>query len=143
MSQKYDSWKMNTSFMTGFRCRTSKAQKPINSVREIASQLFRSQFVRVLMRFAVLIALAFVLSSTAFGANPAEELAKMGHPGGLDPKGNSWESIHQSVLQFGHPDFILRLFLSLVLAVACAWVIAWHPRRASLFDPLSDLEERK
>src|SRR5262249_14941807 len=30
-----------------------------------------------------------------------------------------------------------------LLAVGCAWVIAWHPRRASLVDPLADLEERK
>ena len=84
------------------------------------------------------------LCSAAFGANPAEELAKMGrNPEHLDPKGNSWDSIQQSIEQFGHPDFIFRLFLSLVLAVGCAWVIAWHPRRASLMDPLADLEERK
>ena len=38
---------------------------------------------------------------------------------------------------------MLRLFLSLSLAVGCAWVIAWHPRRSSLLDPLTDLEERK
>ena len=84
-----------------------------------------------------------VLSSVAFGANPAEELAKAGATGGVDPKGNSWESIQRSVLQFGHPDFILRLLLSLVLAVGCAVAIAWHPRRASLRDPLRDFEERK
>ena len=63
--------------------------------------------------------------------------------GGIDPKGNSWVSIQQSVEQFGHPEFILRLFLSLSLAVGCAYAIAWHPRRASLADPLADLEERK
>jgi len=91
----------------------------------------------------IVIAFLVALSSTAFGANPAEELAKMGHTGGIDPKGNSWVSIQQSVEQFGHPDFIFRLFLSLILAVGCAWVIAWHPRRASLADPLADLEERK
>src|SRR5437588_3522980 len=98
-----------------------------------------------LRRIAVgaVIALVSVLSSSTFGANPAEELAKMGHTGGIDPKGNSWVSIQQSVEQFGHPDFIFRLFLSLILAVGCAWVIAWHPRRASLADPLADLEERK
>ena len=89
------------------------------------------------------IAVITVLSSAAFGANPAAELAKAGNTGGVDPKGNSWVSIQQSIEQFGHPDFILRLFLSLALAVGCAWVIAWHPRRASLHDPLSDLEERK
>ena len=91
----------------------------------------------------VVIALINALSASAWGANPAEELAKAGATGGIDPKGNSWVSIQQSVEQFGHPDFILRLFLSLALAVGCAWVIAWHPRRASLHDPLSDLEERK
>jgi hypothetical protein len=89
------------------------------------------------------IALVFVLSSTAFGANPAEEMAKAGATGGIDPKGNSWMSIQQSIEQFAHPEFILRLFLSLSLAVACACAIAWHPRRAALKDPLSDFEERK
>ena len=89
------------------------------------------------------IALMGVLSSAALGANPAEEMAKLGTPGGMDPKGNSWVSIQNSIQQFGHPEFILRLFLSLSLAVACAWAIAWHPRRSSLMNPLSDLEERK
>src|SRR3989454_11738961 len=92
---------------------------------------------------AAVIGLGSVLSSAAFGANPAEELAKSGSTGGIDPKGNSWVSIQQSVEQFGHPEFILRLFLSLGLAVACAWAIAWHPRRSSLANPLADLEERK
>jgi len=89
------------------------------------------------------IALLSVLSSAAFAANPAEEMAKSGATGGIDPKGDSWVSIQQSIQQFGHPEFILRLFLSLSLAVGCAWAIAWHPRRASLADPLADLEERK
>jgi hypothetical protein len=90
------------------------------------------------------IGLVSALSSSALGANPAEEMAKMGATNsGMDPKGNSWVSIQQSVEQFGHPEFILRLFLSLSLAVGCAYAIAWHPRRASLADPLADLEERK
>src|SRR5881392_1877473 len=92
---------------------------------------------------AAVVGLVSMLASTGLGANPAEELAKAGSTGGIDPKGNSWVSIQESVEQFGHPDFILRLFLSLALAVGCAWVIAWHPRRASLHDPLADLEERK
>ena len=83
------------------------------------------------------------LSSAAFGANPAEEMAKAGATGGIDPKGNSWLSIEKSVEQFAHPSFILRLFLSLRLAVGCAFAIAWHPRRATLRDPLRDFEERK
>src|SRR5438094_1477716 len=88
----------------------------------------------------VVIAFVSVLSSAALGANPAEEMAKVGT---TDPKGDSGLSIQNSIEQFGHPEFILRLFLSLGLAVACAWVIAWHPRRSSLNSPLSDLEERK
>jgi len=84
-----------------------------------------------------------VFPSLALAANPAEQIAKLGNTGGADPKGNSWVSIQQSVEQFAHPSFILRLFLSLTLALGCAWVIAWHPRRPSLVDPLADLEERK
>ena len=102
-------------------------------------------FVRALRAIAVVavIALVCVLSSAAFGANPAEEMAKAGATGGIDPKGNSWVSIEKSLEQFAHPSFILRLFLSLTLAVGCAYAIAWHPRRASLRDPLRDFEERK
>src|SRR5438093_10978041 len=87
-----------------------------------------------------LIAIVSMLSQAALCANPAEEMAKVGT---TDPKGNSWMSIQNSIEQFGHPEFILRLFLSLGLAVACAWAIAWHPRRSSLANPLADLEERK
>jgi hypothetical protein len=95
---------------------------------------------------AIIIFIVFLgfVCSAVFGANPAEELAKMGrNPEHLDPKGNSWASIQESIEQFGHPDFIFRRLISLLLAVGCAWVIAWHPRRASLIDPLADLEERK
>src|SRR5438093_3752669 len=99
---------------------------------------------KLLVQWAIcavaIIALVGVLSSAALGANPAEEMAKVGT---TDPKGNSWLSIQNSIEQFGHPEFILRLFLSLGLAVGCAWVIAWHPRRSSLANPLADLEERK
>jgi hypothetical protein len=97
---------------------------------------------RALRAIAVVavIALVCVLSSAAFGANPAEEMAKAGAGGGIDPKGNSWLSIEKSVEQFAHPSFILRLFLSLSLAVGCAFAIAWHPRRATLRDPLRDCD---
>src|SRR5213080_1875111 len=106
---------------------------------------FNRHFGRALRTAGVVVVIAFlsVLSSAGLGANPAEELAKAGSTGGIDPKGNSWVSIEKSVEQFGHPEFILRLFLSLSLAVGCAYAIAWHPRRASLADPLADLEERK
>ena len=47
---------------------------------------------RALRAIAVvaIIAIVSVLSSTAFGANPAQEMAKAGATGGIDPKGNSW-----------------------------------------------------
>jgi hypothetical protein len=100
---------------------------------------------RVLRAIAVVAVFALVIlsSSAVFGANPADEMAKARATGGIDPKGNSWLSIQKSIEQFAHPSFILRLFLSLSLAVACAFAIAWHPRRASLRDPLRDFEERK
>jgi hypothetical protein len=85
-----------------------------------------------------------VLPQIAFGANPAEEMAKHDTAigGGIDPQGDSWLSIQHSLEQFRHPEFVLRLFLSLALAVACAWVVAWHPRSARI-QSLSNLEERK
>ena len=97
------------------------------------------------LRAIAIIAVAALVSaiSTAWAANPAEKMEKAGAAGGIDPKGNSWLSIEQSIEQFAHPSFILRLFLSLTLAVGCAFSIAWHPRRASLRDPLRDFEERK
>src|SRR5215475_405770 len=98
---------------------------------------------RRIFAFLAVVGLVTVLSAAAFGANPAEEMAKAGATGGIDPKGDSWTSIGQSLEQFAHPSFILRLFLSLTLAVGCAIAIAWHPRRASLRDPLADFEERK
>src|SRR2546423_10326679 len=100
----------------------------------------RNLLVRSAVGALAVIALVSVLSSAALGANPAEEMAKVGT---TDPKGNSWLSIQNSIEQFGHPEFILRLFVSLSLAVGCAWAIAWHPRRSSLANPLADLEERK
>jgi MFS family permease len=97
------------------------------------------------LRSIAIIAVAGLVSaiSTAWAANPVEKMEKAGTAGGIDPKGNSWLSIEQSIEQFAHPSFILRLFLSLTLAVGCAFAIAWHPRRASLRDPLRDFEERK
>jgi len=102
--------------------------------------------VRRALRAASIIAVTVFVgfsSFAAFGANPAEKMEKASAGGGVDPKGNSWLSIEKSIEQFAHPSFILRLFLSLSLAVGCAYAIAWHPRRASLRDPLRDFEERK
>ena len=105
-----------------------------------------SLYIRRTLRMAgtlVVIAALGISCATAFAANPAEKMEKANAGGGIDPKGNSWLSIEKSVEQFAHPSFILRLFLSLTLAVGCAFAIAWHPRRASLRDPLRDFEERK
>ena len=138
---------MNTSNIILHPYPPSKQKTSISSIYAMPSHLFCSNrhLGRALRTVSAIIGIAFVslLSSAAFGANPAEELAKHGTTGGIDPKGNSWVSIQQSVEQFGHPEFILRLFLSLSLAVGCAYAIAWHPRRTSLADPLADLEERK
>src|SRR5438093_5161681 len=104
---------------------------PFHSVRPLT---------RALSSLVLILVLVIGLSSAAFGANPAEEMAKVGT---TDPKGDSWQAIQHSLDQFAHPEFLLRLLLSLSLAVACAWAIAWHPRRSGLIDPLSDLEEQK
>jgi hypothetical protein len=136
---------MNTSNVIFLESQMRKEKMPISSIYTMPSHLFCSnRHLRWALRtVSIVIVIAFVgvLSSAVFGANPAEEMAKVGTTD--DPKGNSWLSIQQSIEQFGHPEFILRLFLSLSLAVGCAYAIAWHPRRASLADPLADLEERK
>src|SRR5438046_758978 len=104
---------------------------PFHSVRPLT---------RALSLLVLILVLVIGSSLAAYGANPAEEMAKVGT---TDPKGDSWQAIQHSIEQFAHPEFMLRLFLSLSLAVACAWAIAWHPRRSSLMNPLSDFEERK
>jgi hypothetical protein len=139
--------KMNLSNIILLERRTRKQKIAVNSTRvKLAHRYSTDLHLRRAVSVAsIIVVMAFLgLScSAAFGANPAEEMAKAGATGGIDPKGNSWFSIEKSVEQFAHPDFILRLFLSLALAVGCAFAIAWHPRRASLRDPLRDFEERK
>jgi len=117
----------------------------------------------ILIAFAA-IAFSVLLPPAAFG-NVAEEMFKaeaetnstakpepdtssivkhepVSHPGIINPR-NDWLSIQHSIEQFVHPEFLLRLFLGFTLAVGCAWLVAWHPRRSSRLDSLSDLEERK
>src|SRR6266480_1834079 len=125
-------------------CRYEHTKGLVRPTQKLANQqqnqiMKRKPLVQCTIVAVAVFALVSVLSSAALGANPAEEMAKVGT---TDPKGNSWLSIQNSIEQFGHPEFILRLFLSLGLAVGCAWVIAWHPRRSSLANPLSDLGER-
>jgi len=138
---------MNMSNVMLRERRTRKQKTPVISARVKLAHgcWFNLRFRRALRIASIILLIAFLgfLCSAAFGANPAQEMAKAGATGGIDPKGNSWYSIEKSVEQFAHPTFILRLFLSLSLAVGCAFAIAWHPRRASLRDPLADFEERK
>src|SRR5215475_1567448 len=138
--------KMNMSNLILLQSRMRKQKQVSSNCMNLAyrycSNLRLGRALRIARIIAVIAFLGFSYSS-AFGANPAEEMAKAGATGGIDPKGNSWVSIEKSIEQFAHPSFILRLFLSLSLAVGCAFAIAWHPRRASLRDPLRDFEERK
>jgi hypothetical protein len=62
------------------------------------------KWVRRITGAVAVMAFMSLLSSAALSANPAEEMAKMG-AGGIDPKGNSWVSIQQSIQQFAHPEF--------------------------------------
>jgi hypothetical protein len=138
---------MNTSNVILLKRQTRKHKISVSSTcvklaHRCCSNLRLTRALRIACIIAVMAFLGLSCSA-AFGANPAEEMAKAGATGGIDPKGNSWVSIEKSVEQFAHPSFILRLFLSLTLAVGCAFAIAWHPRRAALRDPLRDFEERK
>ena len=80
-------------------------------------------------------------------AGKGEEASNALMAGGIgSPSPNNasaWETITHSIEQFGHVNFLLKLVLGLGLAVLCALMIAWHPRRSTRVDPLSDLEERK
>lgn len=88
----------------------------------------------------------FTMASPMFAANPFEEMGKndatVSTTGGVDPHGDSLQSIQHSLQQFAHPTFLLRLFLSISLALACAWAISWRPRRWTVLDPIASLEER-
>ena len=139
---------MNTPHITLPERVGSKKKIPISSDCIISAHPFHTgrYFGRALSTIGIVAVITLVvgMSTAVFGANPATEMAKMGTTtGGIDPHGDSWLSIQHSLQQFAHPEFMLRLFLSLSLAVGCAWLIAWHPRRSSLLNPLSDLEERK
>ena len=94
---------------------------------------------------ATIFGLVWLLPPAAQAANPAEEMFKGGRTfidGGIDPHGDFSRSMAHSLEQFLHPEFMLRLFLSLSLAIACSWIVAWHPRSTRLAS-LSDLEERE
>ncbi len=98
--------------------------------------------IRGLLNGGLIVGVA-ALASSAFGGNPAEELAKLGSGSTSTTPVDHWASIEQSFLQIAHPGFIARLFLGMSLAVICSGIVGWHPRRPTRLDPLTDLEERK
>ena len=53
------------------------------------------------------------------------------------------QTIQNSVQQFLHWQYLLRLFLGFALAVTYAWLLSWSPRRSVKADPASDIEEGK
>lgn len=98
------------------------------------------------MRRSILLLL--VLASTFFFAGPIAFADKGAEAAGVlqsapTSSRGGWEAISHSAEQFVHLGFIVRLLIGLSLSVICAWIIAWHPRRSTKVDPLSDLEERK
>ncbi len=91
-----------------------------------------------------IVATVCAVSWAAFASDPFEHIVDKPDAigGGIDPHGDSWQSMQHSLLQFSHFEYIARLFVSLLLAVACAWIVAWHPQ-STRQKSLNDLEERK
>ena len=56
---------------------------------------------------------------------------------------NHLERIQNSLQQFLHWQYLLRLFLGFALSVAYAWFISWSPRPSVGADPASEIEEGK
>lgn len=100
-----------------------------------------SKFTRVLA--LVMAAAAVSLTEPAMADKATEAASALSQSPQADPGSSGWEKIRSNAEKFAHGGFIVRLFIGLGLAVGCAWVIAWHPRRSTKVDPLSDLEERK
>src|SRR5262245_31091203 len=135
--------KMNMSNVIPDQRRTRKQK--ISSCVNLAHRCCTNRRLgRALSIASVVIVLALVVlaSSAAFGANPAEEMAKAGATGGIDPKGNSWFSIEKSIEQFAHPSFIFRLFLSFSLAVVFAYAIELYSLGEWLRDGFWDFMYR-
>jgi len=98
---------------------------------------------RSVLLLAVFFAALLVADPVAFADKAAEAGLALQEAPTANTTSRGWDDIAHSAAQFYHWGFILRLFIGLSLSVACAWIIAWHPRRSTKVDPLSDLEERK
>jgi len=87
---------------------------------------------------------SYTVSSPENTVSPLERFSKHESP----TQANATQSDHlgriqNSVQQFFHWQYLLRLFLGFALAVTYAWFISWSPRRSARADPASDIEEGK
>lgn len=98
---------------------------------------------RLILTLAVVVAALLLFEPAALADRAEEAGAALAQSPAADQKAGGWEAIAHSASQFHHWGFLFRLAIGLTLSVVCAWVIAWHPRRSTKVDPLSDLEERK
>ncbi len=99
---------------------------------------------RIPLLLACLLVLVVAFAGeTAFADKATSAAADLGAAPAAGEGASGWDKIAQNASKFYHWGFITRLLLGLSLSVLCAWVIAWHPRRSTKVDPLSDLEERK
>jgi len=79
------------------------------------------------------------VSSPENTASPLEKFTKHESPTQVD----HLQTIQNSVQQFLHWQYLLRLFLGFALAVTYSWALSWSPRRSVKADPASDIEEGK
>ncbi|MBX3355527.1 MAG: hypothetical protein KF724_07500 [Phycisphaeraceae bacterium] len=93
--------------------------------------------------FAVVLFAWFAFEGPAFADKAENAILSMEQAPAAASASGSWDAIARSASKFYHWGFLTRLLLGLAIAVSCAWIIAWHPRRSTRVDPLSDLEERK
>src|SRR5262249_60750816 len=107
---------------------TRKQKISASSIKVKAAHPPNLRLRRALRVASIVIAIAFLTfsCSAVLGANPAEEMAKAGATGGIDPKGDSWVWVGKRIEQVAHPSVFLRLFLCLTLSVGCVFSIAWR-----------------
>jgi hypothetical protein len=87
---------------------------------------------------------SYTVSPPESTASPLEMLSKHESPKQVNvtPQ-DHLQTIQNSVQQFLHWQYLLRLFLGFALAVTYAWLLSWSPRRSLKADPASDIEEGK
>jgi len=61
----------------------------------------------------------------------------------LRPPAEGWFTLDRSIGQFSEPIRFVPVLLALLLAVACAWLIARHPSRPTRADVIRDSADRK